>query len=381
MKQTGWFPKYFRAFPPELEQEYFRHQFLMIRTAALQLMTFGPVLVLLFTLRDLLNDAATTWPALRIRLLGAAALVALRLYASRIYLPHRFCQMGVLYLWLTHISFALVAADLEAGLLHDQTALMLIPLAAAPLWLRLWDLLLANLGICGILLALLLRERPERVIWADYASYFLVIAFLSLVLYGVADRIRRENFLMQRDLTHAANVDPLTGLCNRRHFFERARCEFARAAQGGETVAMLFADLDHFKQINDCYGHEQGDRALRQAAGDFHYTLRAHREAIAGRIGGEEFACLLPGIDLSAALDLAERIRHGIYRHLGETQRLSVSIGVAEREEGESLDQLLARADMALLQAKRDGRNRVVAAAGALVRRDSLAASDARRAG
>jgi diguanylate cyclase (GGDEF)-like protein len=159
----------------------------------------------------------------------------------------------------------------------------------------------------------------------------------------------------------AAMTDPLTGLFNRRAFFEAAHRLIAQQARKGEVVSVLGFDLDHFKSINDRFGHATGDDALRLFAATASGSMRA--TDVIGRLGGEEFVAILPSPAPEAAI-VGERVR-GAFEAAGieiSGHRIAatVSIGVASATPGDaSLDALLARADAALYRAKTNGRNRV----------------------
>src|SRR5579863_900733 len=154
-------------------------------------------------------------------------------------------------------------------------------------------------------------------------------------------------------------IDPLTGLFNRRAFFERAHQAIVRARASSRPAAILF-DMDHFKRINDTYGHDVGDRVLRDISRE-----AASDRMIVGRLGGEEFAILLEESNLEAGFALAEELRSRMAALTFDTDRgrltVTCSFGVAEWDQGENIDQLLKRADAALYEAKAEGRNRVVA--------------------
>lgn len=122
---------------------------------------------------------------------------------------------------------------------------------------------------------------------------------------------------------------------------------------------MLYLDLDHFKQVNDMHGHAVGDGVLEAVAEVMRSHLRA--EDVVARLGGEEFVALLPGIASSHAHEIAERIRHAVQALQGPAS-VTVSAGVYEAMAGESLEHAMQRADQAMLQAKREGRNRVLLA-------------------
>ena len=162
---------------------------------------------------------------------------------------------------------------------------------------------------------------------------------------------------MQRELIRLALIDPLTGLSNRRAFFERA--EEACARRQALTAIML--DIDHFKRINDLYGHDVGDQAIARVA----HLAGAHA-ALSARLGGEEFALLLEGCALADGIAIAERLRGDIAALRLDTARgpleLTCSFGVSQHKPTERVDDLLKRADVALYAAKSGGRNRVVAA-------------------
>lgn len=174
----------------------------------------------------------------------------------------------------------------------------------------------------------------------------------------VAERTRLETHF--REL---ANIDTLTGLPNRRSFLDKAQTELARASLTGTPLSLLMLDIDHFKAINDRFGHAGGDASLIVFCMACRLALR--EQDVLGRIGGEEFAVLLTDTDIAGAVATAERLRAGV-ETLGadavEARLLTVSVGVAGLMEGESLDQLLNRADRALYTAKMEGRNRVVMA-------------------
>jgi diguanylate cyclase (GGDEF)-like protein len=167
-----------------------------------------------------------------------------------------------------------------------------------------------------------------------------------------------------RDLQLLATTDALTGTLNRRRFFEVAEEERERSERDGHCFTLGMLDLDHFKVVNDRYGHAVGDEALRRAAEAIRRVVR--RQDAVGRYGGEEFGLLFPDTHLDEAQRVCERIRVEIGRvnlRVGADDiLLRVSEGVAEWRSGESVDATLQRADAALYRAKEEGRNRVVSA-------------------
>ncbi|HQT27292.1 MAG TPA: sensor domain-containing diguanylate cyclase, partial [Burkholderiales bacterium] len=172
-----------------------------------------------------------------------------------------------------------------------------------------------------------------------------------------------ERRMLEEELVHQARTDMLTGLPNRRRFLELAEQELTRAKRYGSLVSILMIDLDEFKSINDIYGHQTGDRVLVKFAEICGKTMRSID--VAGRIGGEEFAVILPETDMIQALDAAERLRQSVASAEMQTEEgssfsFTASIGVATLSpEQDDLDSLLGSADQALYEAKRSGRNRV----------------------
>ncbi|MGB9107126.1 MAG: GGDEF domain-containing protein, partial [Telluria sp.] len=158
-----------------------------------------------------------------------------------------------------------------------------------------------------------------------------------------------------------ANHDHLTGARSRRAFFELAVREQARALRRRSPLSLLLFDVDHFKRINDTHGHATGDRVLVDIVERTGAVIRSI-DTVA-RVGGEEFAVLLPDTGADTALLVAERLRHGLDRALDQAG-YTVSIGAATLAAGETIDAMLSRADAALYAAKAGGRNAVVDARG-----------------
>jgi diguanylate cyclase (GGDEF)-like protein len=174
--------------------------------------------------------------------------------------------------------------------------------------------------------------------------------------------IALANVRRHKTVEKQALVDPLTGLANRRLAEGALDTELARAGRFDEPLALLMADLDDFKRINDRWGHPFGDEVLREFAAALSHSIR--EIDLAGRWGGEEFAVVLPGTDLEGGAALAERIRnHLLTRSVtapdGERVRVTASFGLAAYPDVRSKDELVAAADAALYEAKRAGKDRV----------------------
>jgi len=175
----------------------------------------------------------------------------------------------------------------------------------------------------------------------------------------------QQELISARDaLRVQATHDPLTGLWNHAAIFDILRRELERAQRQGTSLGVVMADLDHFKQINDTYGHPAGDTVLREATRRMQSAVRTYDSI--GRYGGEEFLIVVPGADEASALQQAERLRVSVSKAPVELDQsstipLTISLGVTAPAEPKvsSLDSLLRAADLALYEAKRKGRNRV----------------------
>jgi diguanylate cyclase (GGDEF)-like protein len=163
------------------------------------------------------------------------------------------------------------------------------------------------------------------------------------------------------DLEALATTDGLTGLLNRRHFLALAAVECERSQRHHRPLTMLMLDIDHFKAVNDRYGHDVGDTVIREVAAICRQTVRA--ADITARLGGEEFGILLPETTSEGARMYAARLRAAVLKMAIPVPdgplRVTVSGGISERHQAMTLDELLKHADLALYDAKRSGRDRV----------------------
>lgn len=194
-------------------------------------------------------------------------------------------------------------------------------------------------------------------------NFFNVAIFFAMASYTARfyyQMVRKT----ERQLQELATKDTLTGLSNRRHLLELAELEMARARRTGESIAILLADVDDFKHINDQRGHVVGDQVLVHIAQQFRAICRT--QDIVARWGGEEFLFLLPATGTEAAAGFAERVRATIgsapLELAGERIGVSISLGVSTLAAGETLDSGVARADGALYLSKVGGRDRVTVA-------------------
>ncbi|WP_394236163.1 GGDEF domain-containing protein [Pseudomonas anguilliseptica] len=260
--------------------------------------------------------------------------------------------------------------SIVAGLLVRGPGAIAFPIPAL-LWCALTYslfgtvLLTLAVSIC-ILIAVstgVLHAPPSSEFIYSTLSVRLGVIFLALGPLTVASINAARNELL-RTLDYAANHDSLTGTLLRRAFIERSEACIAQQRQRSASVAVLMLDIDHFKRINDQYGHASGDTALIEFVAAITPALRA--EDLLGRLGGEEFAVLMPDVSLDAALRVAERLRSQVQAHpvaldSGETINLTVSIGLNwQADAGTELRAMLLSADQALYQAKAAGRNQTV---------------------
>ena len=227
-----------------------------------------------------------------------------------------------------------------------------------------WDWVLGS----GIYLSDVQQEitkmRHKLILVGGGVLIAVLIVAGYMVLQGIS--FEKERSRMERELKKLASTDPLTGALNRRHFWRVADMEIHRHQRYFREMSVLIMDIDHFKRINDTFGHPSGDKILQELVKSCRQNLR--KCDVFGRIGGEEFAVLLIETRAKAAMEVADRLRHRLAEKQttvnGKTPiQFTVSIGVTHvRREDEILDDIIKRADKALYQAKNNGRNRVEAA-------------------
>lgn len=265
----------------------------------------------------------------------------------------------------------------DTGMSPGDYALPLVMVSVGFLFLlpstpRTW-LIMAIIFIAGLVATLSLlagKVAQGNLVFTGVQS---VAGILVAAYLGYRDKLRqREEYatsrisqLLAEKLAKLATTDSLTGIANRREFFHAATKEISRAQRNDRPLSVLIFDIDHFKNINDQYGHAAGDEALINIVATCNKALR-EIDTI-GRIGGEEFGILLPETELRAAASVAERLRQSmkVIRPGGSatTGTVTMSIGVAQwRASHEDFEELMARADGALYEAKRNGRNQVVTA-------------------
>jgi diguanylate cyclase (GGDEF)-like protein len=258
---------------------------------------------------------------------------------------------GSLLVYLLMLAWPLRHA-LRRGGSNAQRVMLLVLLGA----LLCWSARLVELAMRPTLAADLLIHSPANAVLLVYSALEPVLASIAFLLI--------YNETAQAQLQRLARTDPLTGMLNRLALDDEADRLFIRARQAGTPLSVLMVDVDHFKRINDSFGHAVGDRVLATLARNLDAAVWP--PARLGRMGGEEFLVLLPGTGLAEGLALAGQLRAAagqLPSPSSEVPPVTISAGIATLDAGDADAQaLVRRADRALYEAKRAGRNRVVAA-------------------
>lgn len=274
-----------------------------------------------------------------------------------------------IYVWNTLTHYPAVDHVDHASLLFEGL-LALLPAAGMFLVRNLhddtrhayWPLLI---GLAALTISMVTDTLDEVVDMPDMYNFvfeglFQVLGF-ALVLLGL-HRWIDYNETLKTQLCELATTDFLTGTANRRHFVAALQAEVERSGRHPSPFSVIFLDVDCFKQVNDTFGHEAGDRILIGVAQLVREQLR--KTDVFARYGGEEFAILMPQTTRDGALVLAEKCRQALQEHcFADVGSVTASFGVATHDGLETTDQLLKRVDQSLYDAKADGRNRVVSRA------------------
>jgi len=314
------------------------------------------------------------WPLI-VGLEGLVWILAMSLEMAAYCVFFSFARWGRVLLPITLLSSVIVLAGAVHGADHVQLSALVGAVVAFFAAAMAWALLRRRSAsllqrIIGINDALFATAVAVWVVsgWLDKGpldhSIAQQVAYLTGYLLMIVNGFGFLLLCKQKDdqrMARLASTDCLTGLPNRHAFLEQADGARLLAQRQRTGLGLLMIDIDHFKQINDRWGHASGDEALVVFARTVRHLLREH-ETI-GRLGGEEFALLLPGADLDGAVQAAERLRRAIREATvitsGPTYRMTVSIGVVVLDPHEDLGGAMARADHALYAAKRAGRDRV----------------------
>lgn len=318
--------------------------------------------VLLFSFWDFMIDAEHARLALAVRIVlvaaGAAAYFPSRLHWTSIQ------RSGVIF--CTHAG-AIILAEflLKDGFLYGLAGIVACTFTVPVATLR-GQTFLLMLAAPTLLFIALSAISLTPLGFANNLMLYVFGLAISFVVLLTLRFLRQRAFLLEKELLHVSRHDSLTGACNRRYLNELAEREIALARRHGRALAVAMLDIDHFKDVNDTFGHDVGDRVLRTLVNACIDNLRMIDHI--GRTGGEEFVCILPETGEAEALLCAERLRGAIEALRIDTPqgplRFTVSIGIALLTAGHAdSSALLKDADTALYRAKREGRNQVVLAA------------------
>lgn len=322
------------------------------------------IILLAFGLWDLFVDSAHARTAFTIRLIAAVLVIATGLFQTLPGKARWMPFMAKVRLTIAVVASALAAAMLDRGYGFGVAGLVVIILTGPYIAIDTRDLLKTNLALMAALVPVMFAVSVPTFDMTGTAVFVLLAVAVSTLLGRVLEASNRRAFALELEQHRDARTDTLTGLDNRRAMQERGRVELKRAMRSGTPVSVILCDLDHFKNINDKYGHEAGDAALTSAAAVLHRALR-ESDAL-GRWGGEEFMAILPGTNARGAAEVAERMRAAIEatKLHGVSEGTTISLGAASSEQffdpGMEYDLLIKEADRRLYRAKHEGRNRAV---------------------
>jgi len=333
---------------------------------AVNLNTFWSIALILlgFAAWDAYVDSAHWRTAFIYRAVGALVVIATGLFQKVPGRANWLPMLAKLRLLIALVASAYAASMLDRGYGFGVAGLAIIILTGTYVAIDSRDLLRINMLIVIVLVPVIMLVSLPTFDKIGTIVFVLLAIAASTLLGRLLELSNRRAYALELELLRDARTDSLTGLDNRRAMLERGRVELKRAQRSGVPVSVILCDLDHFKNINDKYGHEAGDAALTRSA---MVLRRALRESDAlGRWGGEEFMAILPGTDAPGAAEVAERMRLAIAvtQFDGLSEGTTISIGVASsaqlEDPGMEWDLLIKEADQRLYRAKREGRNRVV---------------------
>ncbi len=342
--------------PAHERREQYRRQIQLLHGAMSKLLVAMAVLAALVSVYE-----AFVLPAVPSRLVlqagGVALLVWMAVRYRKVVSIRRRRALGLVFLALLLACLAVPAMEWAGPSLLPLAVFLLLPVTWLPLLVK-PHITFGGLALCSAVVLALLIDSSAPVGEARlFGFYYLLSTGAGLVLRRARSNLATRMDKQVETLWQRAVSDPLTGLLNRQGWLQLAGTAMAEALQQGRQPAVLFIDVDHFKRTNDEHGHLTGDELLR-ALGQV-IDARIGPGEYSARLGGEEFACLLPDSSVERASKFAERLAND-YRQRAREFGSTLSIGIATHESGNVLNDLLARADAALYQAKRSGRDQVV---------------------
>jgi diguanylate cyclase (GGDEF)-like protein len=366
--------KLFPGISPEFREEFRAYERLLARRIVIAGSIAVIVLLPVFQLMDawviraddavLLNHVLARTPVF---LFAVAILVLWYLRPDGMWPRPVAMLFGLLLMTSITVRFAQALTSPEIEVAHASHPLLIIIAITAVLTTRgVRDLILIyGVPTAGFLIFLGITAPelgPEAALLAYPVITMIIAGYIAHVLFGMYT----ENFMAERQLRQHAMTDPLTHLLNRRAMdIELESCRSA-AHRYGRSFAVVMADIDHFKRVNDVHGHDIGDQVLATVAARINDNVRKGDRC--SRWGGEEFLILLHGAGPENAMAVAEKLRHAIAGTPIVTSAgpldITMSFGVAPYHHGDRIDTLTVRADESLYRAKEEGRNRCVLAGG-----------------
>ena len=295
------------------------------------------------------------------RMLGAVGFIIAGALSFVPALVARQAELGSLTIWWGMWTMTNVFHYLPNGFVMGLPGIFMFALVVLVFSTNRRLLCINVLGFMLVPMLVLWRSEPPAAVWIQYLVFQVTGASMLLILGDLLIRRLRKDSHYQAKLSHLAFTDGLTGVLNRRRFFQLLQQQLRESDQ--QAVALLAIDIDHFKSINDRYGHLTGDVAIQTSATLIATQLRP--SDVIGRTGGEEFAVMLPHCSLENAQAIAERIRRAVActplvlpdKTGAGSFNMTLSIGVALSQRGDNVESLMQRADQLLYAAKNAGRN------------------------
>jgi diguanylate cyclase (GGDEF)-like protein len=282
-------------------------------------------------------------------------------YAASRAMPVVVSVTGIAFVGVLSTTLCLVSYNNHTGLLQSLPYCMVAATIGGFFWPRAWSLLGGTVA-CMVPPYILMTTLYDgtlhiRVIYSQLLFFTLAIA---CAFWFLMNRVNRRTYHLLREVEAQSRLDSLTGLYNRRAWYERAYAAHTAEDRADTPVVLLYIDIDYFKSVNDRLGHVAGDEVLQRVANIV--EAAAGPEAIVARFGGEEFVVYLPATDLPAAIARAERMQAALQTTSDWRCPVTISVGISAATVGEPLDDMIRRADQALLRAKDEGRDRFVVA-------------------
>lgn len=325
---------------------------------------FIAAIVLAFGAWDAFADPAHWVAAVRVRVVGAAVIIATGLFQNVPGRAHWMPFLAKVRLIVAVVATMVAALTLDRGYGFGVAGVVAIILTGPYIAVDTRDLLVVNIGVLIAVGVVMVSSSSSRFDAIATIVFVLLAAFVSTLLGRVLEASHRHAFELERAMHREARTDTLTGLANRRAIYEGGLLELKRARRVGSPVSLALCDIDHFKQINDRSGHDAGDAVLRALAQTLGAVLR--ETDLLGRWGGEEFIAVLVDTDAPAAAEIAERMRNAVasIAVAAVSGQTTISVGVATVPDvfdpHDAWETLVQDADRRLYRAKREGRNRVV---------------------